>query len=315
MKRHIPFIAILLLVIVTFAVGPSGASDQFPQVGVVVDLSDTSDHYLLVREEGGRKIVKQIDVLTPLYEKDVLWVSCQRKAEDQESKAISITLQLAGTEGEKELTAKNSPYVLERKSPCSIFRNFTGYLQDVARSIFAGMNEDYHRAQLTSLAVRGHDGHLFMPLIGRSGALLEAGARDLHLAWKGGCPPYALRIRAERTEKPLAEMSDLQETHVHLKGMVLETVDYVLEIEDSRGQHLIRHFQAVPSSKLPELPNKAFSEAKSKSEIQLRETIYAAWLIKQDQVLWSMEAYQRVADIAPEFHPAELLRLRLEGNL
>ena len=283
----------------------------------MVGLNAPSDCYLLMREENGKRDKKTIEVLTPLYEKDVLWVKCQRKAGDQdeglESEEIKITLQLA--DGVKVLTFKDGPYPLESKPPHSILRNFTGYLHDVIDSLFAESNKNYHQAQLTSLAVRGHDGHLFMPLVGRCKALLAAGVRDLHLAWKGGCPPYALRIRAERTGKPLAEMRGLQEAHVHLKGLALETVDYVLEIEDNSGQHLIRHIQAVPSSKLPKLPNQAFSEAKSNSEIQLRETVYAAWLIKQDQVLWSLEAYQRVADIAPEFYPAELLRLRLEGNL
>ncbi len=264
-----------------------------------------------MREKHGERHEIEIEVLTPLYEKDVLWVRRQRK--DLESEEIRITLQLA--DGVKVLTFKDGPYPLEGKPPHSILRNFTEYLHDVIGSLFKGSNNNYHQAQLTSLAVRGHDGHLFMPLVGRCKALLAAGVRDLHLAWKGGCPPYDLRIRAERTRKPLAEIGDLQEAHVHLKGLALETVDYVLEIEDNSGQHLIRHIQAVPFSKLPKLPNQAFSEAKSNSEIQLRETVYAAWLIKQDQVLWSLEAYQRVANIAPEFYPAELLRLRLEGNL
>lgn len=308
MKRFLLFVAIFLLSTAGFAISET---DGPPQVGIVVNLNAPSNCYLLKREKHKDPI--KVEVLTPLYEKDVLWVRCQHKAGGLEREEIRITLQLA--DGIKVLTFKDGPYPLESKPPHSILRNFTGYLHDVINSLFKGLNNNYHQAQLTSLAVRGHDGHLFMPLVGRCKAFLAAGVRDLHLAWKGGCPPYALRIRAERTGKPLAEMSDLQKAHVHLKGLALETVDYVLEIEDNSGQHLIRHIQAVPSSKLPKLPNQAFSEAKSNSEIQLRETVYAAWLIKQDQVLWSLEAYQRVADIAPEFYPAELLRLRLEGNL
>jgi len=312
MKPFFLFVAIFLLSTAGFA---GSEADGPPQVGIVVNLNAPSDYYLLMREKHGERdrIPIKVEVLTPLYEKDVLWVRYQRKTESLESEEIRITLQLA--DGVKVLTFKDGPYPLESKPPHSILRNFTGYLHDVINSLFKGLNNNYHQAQLTSLAVRGHDGHLFMPLVGRCKALLAAGVRDLHLAWKGGRPPYALRIRAERTGKPLAEMSGLQEAHVHLKGLALETVDYVLEIEDNSGQHLIRHIQAVPSSKLPKLPNQAFSEAKSNSEIQLRETVYAAWLIKQDQVLWSLEAYQRVANIAPEFYPAELLRLRLEGNL
>lgn len=310
MKRFLLFVAIFLLSTAGFA---GSEADGPPQVGIVVNLNAPSDCYLLMREKHGKGDKIKVEVLTPLYEKDVLWVRCQRKAGGLESEETRITLQLA--DGVKVLTFKDGPYPLESKPPHSILRNFTGYLHDVINSLFAELNDNYHQAQLTSLAIRGHDGHLFMPLVGRCKALLAAGVRDLHLAWKGGCPPYALRIRAERTGKPLAEMSELQETHVHLKGLTLETVDYVLEIEDNSGQHLIRHIQAIPSSKLPKLPNQAFSETKSNSEIQLRETVYAAWLIKQDQVLWSLEAYQRVADIAPEFYPAELLRLRLEGNL
>ncbi len=314
MKRLVVFTAIFLLSAAGIA---TSAGDQHPQVGIVVHLNAPSDRYLLMREEDGKRVEEKIDVLIPLYENDVLWIRGQRKpkdaAKDLESGEISVTLQLA--DGEKVLTSKDSPYRMERKPPLSVFSNFTGPLQDLIHSLFLGLNDDYHRAKLTSLAVRGHEGHLFMPLIGRSGALLAAGARDLHLAWRGGYPPYVLRIRSEKAEKPLAEMSGLHEAHVHLKGLALGPGDYVLEIKDTRGQHLTRNFQAVPPISLPPLPNQAFSEARSKAEIRLRETVYAAWLTEQDPVLWSLEAYQRMADIAPEFYPAELLRLRLEGEL
>jgi hypothetical protein len=286
-------------------------------VGIVVRLNASTDHYQLTREVGGKRVEQAIDVLMPLYENDVLWVSCQRKDNGEgESEKIRMTLQLA--DGEKGLTCEDNPYTLKRQSPHSVFGNFAGFLQEVVHSLFEGLNDNYHRAQLTSLAVRPagreRDEPLFMSLIGRSGARLAAGVRDLHLAWSGGQAPYTIRIRAAGAAKPLVAMNGLQETHVHLQGVALQQGDYAFEIEDAR-ERLSRTLRAVPPSEIPALPRQAFSEAKSTAETQLQATVYAAWLSEQKPPLWSLEAYQHVIDIAPEFYPAKLLRLRLEGAL
>jgi len=90
---------------------------------------------------------------------------------------------------------------------------------------------------------------------------------------------------------------------------------YTLESEDASDQQLTRHLQAIPPTEIPALLQQVLSEARSKTEKQLRNTGYAAWLIKHDPLIRSLETYLRVAGISTEFYPAELLRLRLEGEL
>lgn len=318
MRRFNSFSIIFLLSVAGFMVGHHAEGDSsHPQVGVVVGLNAPSDRYQLSREKDGKRVEEVVDLLMPLYEHDIVWMSCLDTAKEASNgstdKWIRMTLQVA--DGEKVITCEDSPYTLTKKAPYSVLINFTGSLKEVVLSLFKGLNDQRQSAQLIALATRGQQGPLFMPLIGYSEARLAVGDRDLYLAWIGGFPPYTLRISAEGAEKPLVVMSMLEETRARIKNLPLQTNRYILEIKDTRNQQLTRHFQAVAFDHIPALPRQAFGEAKNTIDKQLRETIFAAWLSEQDPPMWSLEAYQRVAAIAHEFYPAELLRLRLEGKL
>jgi hypothetical protein len=319
MRRYISFSIIFLLGIAGFMVGRHAEGDSLhPQVGIVVGLNAPNDRYQLTREKDGKRVKEMVDLLMPLYEHDILWMSCldttkETKSNGSTNERIHMALQVA--DGEKVITCEDSPYTLTKKEPYSVISNFTGSLKEAVLSIFRGLNDQHQSAQLITLAIRGQEGPLFMPLIGHSGARLAAGGRDLYLSWIGGSPPYALRISVEGAEKPLVEMSMLEETRAHIKSLPLKFNKYNLEIEDARNQRLTRHFQVVAFDNIPVPPGQAFTKAKSTLEKQLRETIIAAWLSEQDPPMWSLEAYQRVVDIAPRFYPAKLLRLRLEGRL
>ncbi|MGD8914510.1 MAG: hypothetical protein PVJ68_17510 [Candidatus Thiodiazotropha sp.] len=281
-------------------------------------LNASSDNYHLTREQDGKRVEETVDLLMPLYEHDILWMSCLDKDKEATSNGstderVRMTLQVA--DGEKEITCEDSPYTLTKKEPYSVISNITESLKEVVLSIFKGLNDQHQRAQLVSLATRGQQSPLFMPLIGQSGAWVAEGDRDLYLSWRGGSPPYAVCIREEGADKPLVKMSMLEETRVHIKSLPLITNKYKLEIEDARSQQLIRHFHVVTFDHMPVPPGQVFAEVTNTFEKQLRETLLAAWLSEQDPPMWSFEAYQRVVDIAPKFYPAELLRLRLEGKL
>jgi hypothetical protein len=223
-----------------------------------------------------------------------------------------MTIQVA--DGEKELTCEDSPYTLIKQAHYSVVSNFTGLIKEKVLSLFKGLHDQY-QTQLISLIVRGDQGPLFMPLIGQSGARLVAGARDLNLPWIGGYPPYNLRISEQGAEKPLVELNLIKERRVNIKGLALKAGNYILELKDARNQQLSRRFQAVALDHIPELKQQVFGEVRNPLDKQLCDTIYAAWLSEQDPLKWSLEAYQRVVGIAPNFYPAELLRLRLEGKL
>ena len=311
MRQRISSILLTLLSIAVVPIGSIVAADS-PVVGIIVDLNAPTGCYQLNRDG---KTVKEIDVLMPLNENDKLSVicPCEEKGKAAKAQETFITLQLAS--GEKVLTCKDGTYVLKKEQPLSLLGNIVDFHKEWISSWFKGLHNSYYHARLTSLAVRGHDGRLFTPLVGHTRVNLAAGMRDLHLAWSGGVSPYALRISNKKGVKPFVEMNGLKHGRVLLKGVTLDVGDYTLEIEDSRGQRLIRDFQTIPPEKVPRFPHQESSEMRSKTEKQLYETIYAAWLIEQDPLLWSLEAYQRVSKIASDFYPAELLRLRLEGDI
>jgi hypothetical protein len=317
MRQYTSVLINLLLGIAGFVSELHAEDDSlFPQVGIVVELSAPSDRYQLSREEQGRRVKKEVKLLMPLYEYDILWVSCTDNNKDRSSASpyerIRMTVQVSS--GEKVLTCEDSPYALTKEAPYSLLSNFTGSLKEAVLSVYKGLHNQY-QAQLISLVVRGEKGPLFMPLIGQTGARIAAGVRDLNLPWVGGYPPYVLRISEEGSEKPLIELNMLNERRVRIKELPLKVGSYVLELRDARSQKLTRHFQAVSLDRVPELDRQVFGEVRNKLDKKLRETLYAAWLSEQDQLMWSLEAYQRVVGIAPNFYPAELLHLRLEGKL
>jgi hypothetical protein len=290
---------------------------KYPQVGMVVGLNATGDRYQLSREVGGRRKQMVVRLLMPLYERDILWVDCletnKNRRSDSINQRIRMTIQVA--DGEKVITCEDSPYTLIKKEPHSVVSNFTMSLKKTVLSLFNGLNNQYQSDQLISLATRGQETPLFMPLIGNSGAKLAVGDRDLYLVWNGGVPPYALSLIEEGEKKPVVEMNMLNESHANIKGLSLGIGIYTLQIEDANKKQLRRSFQTVALDRIPTHPGQAFVDVRSKAEKRLNDTVFAAWLSMQDPPMWSLEAYQRVVDIAPQFYPAELLRLRLEGKL
>ncbi len=311
MKRVIFYIAILLVCAAGSKTGRAVACEASRQVGLVVGLNAPSDHYHLIRKENGNIKEVEIDVFIALCENDEIRVNCRRDKKDGEENRIIIQL----SDGEKVLTCKTTPYTLAGKSPYYMLNNFGVYLSELVDFFFGGLNDSYHSASLAALSVRGCDGPLNMSMVGHSEAYLTAGIRNLYLAWSGGYPPYTLHILKGQSKDHLAKVEGLEETRAKINEVALEPGEYSMEIEDSCGQRVRRRFQAILPEKLPAPPFHESGVASSNVEKQLWETIYAAWLIEQDPILWSLEAYQRISADCSGFYPAELLRLRLEGKL
>ncbi len=57
-------------------------------------------------------------------------------------------------------------------------------------------------------------------------------------------------------------------------------------------------------AKLPDYPTQLQDKAIPEN---MRQTLQAAWLIKQDDITWSFEAYQQISDIADNYGPAREL--------
>ena len=287
-------------------------------VGYVKHLSAPSDCYMLVRKTDGHKVSQRVDIFTLLYEGDVIRVACSHKCSsvtgNDKMGKIDITLQLA--DSEKVLKCSDEEFVLPKRKPHSVMRGILVALGDVLERYWPfGLHDDYYHAKLVSLAVRGRGSRLFMPLVGCSGSRLVEGARNLRLAWCGGIPPYVLRIRAATLSKPITELSGLEKPRTRIEGLKLELGGYDIEVADAQHRFFTRRLEVVPRAALPTPPAEALRGARDGPDRLLSETIYAAWLSEQDDGVWMLEAYQRVADIASQYYPAALLQVQLEGEI
>lgn len=290
------------------------AGDQRAEVGFVQNLNAPLDRYRLERDDQSA----QLGPGTPLQENDVLWIKCTRHEGDANKEEIQITIQLAN--GAKVITCKQSPYRLTGTMPWGVTGQNPG---DRTEDFVSSLTQMHKKRYLAILALRGgttpsESGTplpMLMPLIGRHGGRLAAGKRDLHLAWNGGGSPYSLQLRIPNGATPVAARHGLQEAKVNLTGLDLRPGSYELVVTDARGQVLIRRFEAVPSDSLPASPQATFVNQGDQRLRCLHETAYAYWLSAKDRGLWMLEAYQHVAGIASEFYPAELVRLKLEGEL
>jgi hypothetical protein len=295
-------------------VSAATAGDQPAQVGYVQYLNAPSDCYLLLRNNR----IEEVGLGMSLEENDVLWIGGMPCDDDlnKKEKDIKIILQLAN--GKAELTCINSPFELKGKKPLNQLSNFWAWAKDII-SLLTPLH-----AKKYQMIVRGGGSTsksrralpLYMPLIARAGGRVMAGRPDLYLAWVGGYPPYNLQLAAENDVDATTKRDGLQESRVILTRLDLRPGSYELMITDGRGRVLTRRFKAVAPDELPVPQHEAFFIPRDNNPLlRLHETAYASWLSDQDRGLWMLEAYQRVADIASEFYPAELIRLELESEL
>lgn len=316
--RLIAYLVVLLTIVMTLSIKPVMSGDSPRQVGMVIYLNAQTDHYKLKRNDQ----IYPVAVATILEDKDVLSIECGRSDKESKTEEISITLQLA--EGEKHLTCKDSPYKI--KSQYLTKENNAqikiGNFLDWAGKVIA-TSLDSLQSKTYSAIVRGDNTHshsqqslpLYMPIICRAGGRMETGRSDLHLAWIGGYPPFKLRLTEANGHRVLAEREEVEASSITLHRLDLLPDNYELVITDAKGRTMKRHFQVVVQESVPMPPHVDFTDIKDPPLARLRETAYAAWLSDQNRGVWTLEAYQRVADIAPVYYPAELMRRKLADGL
>jgi hypothetical protein len=285
---------------------PVVAVDAKTCVGIVMSYEGSNEHYTI--KHHGRD--KPISLLMPLYEGDKLVLNCAA------SPARRVTLEL--NQGKKDVECRDSPYVLTKIESYNLFSNISDFVWSKIANLVNDLHEERSGAQLASLAgrpVAPTNPRLFSPVLGRSGSRMSAGNREFFLAWAGGKPPYAVRLTSVHTGRALAHSRRLREPRAHLRELRLDEGRYHVRISDADGQSLERSIDVVPASALPEHPLPTDEGVVGVRDTQLRDTIYAAWLLDQNRRLWSLEAYQRVAGLAHDNYPAQLLRQKLEGSL
>ncbi len=121
------------------------------------------------------------------------------------------------------------------------------------------------------------------PIVGE-GAQVGAGRRDLQLAWRGGCKPFAVRVVAA-DGRVLHDQTGLTERRLHLTGVELPAGRYAIVIADGSGGHFEAPLEAVAAP--PALPDDIAGATGAVGDVAR-----GAWWLTQAGANWRLAAYE-----------------------
>lgn len=260
------------------------------QVGNIDDFNGTLTDYTIKR--GDQTIA--MEVYAPLYPDDRIYVSENHFVDIRQCGEIH------------RITHQDSPYPVQSKQ-CQVIgltdniwlgiKDFVKYIVTIVHAPSVGT---YTKSEKELLA---------MPILNRTFYViptLQAGKRALSLQWFGGKSPYQVQIAT-------AEKEILWQTETNTRLVKTEKIHfqaghtYWLIIAANHAKYPIElEFEAV--AKLPDYP--APLQEKTIPE-KMRRTLQAGWLVEQDSIKWSFEAYQQLSDIADNYGPARELQKAL----
>ncbi|MDM8567905.1 hypothetical protein QUF50_00025 [Thiotrichales bacterium HSG1] len=206
-----------------------------------------------------------------------------------------IELYLNGGEKVVKVEQKNSPFTITEDAQVPVSAN----------ELWIWMKErfgDWHKLT-QKLAVSGSSNTIDMPLLSNieEPVSLIAKDRTLYLQWGGGQTPYTVEVH-KRFDSLASKSSST--TMVKMDTVKFDAnSSYRIKVLDSKGQSFMGGFKVVELTTMP-VNNTTLN---SKLPIEVRRTLQATWLAKQNNGRWIFEAYQQVAPL-DNYQPAKLLR-------
>jgi hypothetical protein len=166
-----------------------------------------------------------------------------------------------------------------------------GKLATIITSVIPMLDDEYRLAG--TAASRGgdscgKDGAVVKPIevpILAGGANIVAGERDLPLAWRGGCPPFVVKVLSG--DDSLVYRESIAGWQVRLDDVRLTAGSYVVVVADADGRPFKADLVAVKDG--PVLPPDLASDSSN-----LGVTAQAAWLARQDAGRWRLESFERL---------------------
>jgi len=296
-KNNIHFLKVLFLVTLSsFTFSTTATAGLVNRAAVVETVNGlpTSVFYIL---RGEKKL--EVFPTRVLQEGDKLWITEPKNNAFQEKRNY-VKLSFGGSQSET-VTYEHSPYLVKKRDTAlSIPENVIAETETWFSSLFK------HYLESVVVIVRKDAASLSIPLLSKHQAKMVAGERMLHLAWQGRNAPYSVQVYQANTQKPFFEkMSDSKQ--VQFEKRKLNVGCYRVVVSDANRQTIEGHFQVVES--LPSTSKQVEQEIKASSLSEFaKRTLFAAWLIQQEQGAWQFEAYQQIAGIAKEYQPALLVR-------
>jgi hypothetical protein len=117
------------------------------------------------------------------------------------------------------------------------------------------------------------------------GARIVAGQRDLPLAWRGGCPPFVVKVLSGTDS--LVYRESIEGWQVRLDDVPLSPGKYTVVVTDVHGQRLEAALEAVNEG--PVLPADLAADSSNLGVIA-----QAVWLASQDGGRWRLESFERL---------------------
>jgi len=208
-----------------------------------------------------------------------------------------------------KVTPEDSPYVIPVSAAPP---GFVARLGDVLIALAARLRQQQVKAAATvSLSGRGEEITLTMPLLDEQRSKLRSDATRVFLAWRGGTPPYRVKLTSLTADADLGRAEGVEEPRVGLQlamsPMPIGTIE--VDLQDSAGGHASSSIEIIPSHRVPAVP-KGLSDQDMPPD--LKRVLAADWLSRQNRREWGFQAYQLAAQDASTFEPARLLRDCLE---
>lgn len=281
------------------------ALPAWANVGYVLTFSGPSDDFELLRNSKRMLMAKN----QPLEQGDKICVLKKSSSNGTIDNSVTIAL---GAGELVTLTYKDTHYdngqrKLYPVEASTVIPTVLGNLKDSLIKWFDDLQK--HHVHLISIYSKGEQQNsqpLKIPLLATEQKLL-AGKNTLSLGWLGGKPPYRVQLMVQGSKEQWTE-DHLQTATVtfNFKDVSLKTGHYLVEVSDAnqdKKQSVKHPFEVVADSEI--LQDEAVKAIQTLPESSRRIWL-ASWFAQRPE--WRLEAYQQVAPIADQSHPALLVK-------
>lgn len=239
-------------------------------VGVVAEYRPAAGRFTFTRQPGA--VVVPVQIGSVVMSGDRLTLPA----------AASVIVQLAN--GEVASFKGPGTFAVPAAPPlgkvASILQSMSALLDDDYRIAGTAASRGGEKCEQTGGDVNPIDVPILVP-----GARVIAGQRDLPLAWRGGCPPFVVRVLSGKDS--LIHRESIEGWQVRLDDVPMTVGQYSVAITDAAGRRFTADLTA--EARGPEMPPDLATDTSSLGVIA-----QAAWLAGQDGGRWRLESFERL---------------------
>ncbi len=257
----------------------AGAADSRQSVGVVAEYRPAAGRFVFARSQGQQQVPVRIGTVAMAGDRISLPAGSSLQLHLADDKTWSV--QGPGT--------FDVPSVAPRGKWLSIFSSIPALFDDEYRLAGTAASRGGEACGGAGKTVAPID----VPILA-GGARIVAGKRDVPLAWRGGCEPFAVSVRSNGGIVVLRESIAVRQ--VRLDNVPLSVGRYTVAIRDATGAQFEATLEAV--SQGPTVP------AELAEDITVLGVIaQAVWIADQVGGRWRMESFERLRPLIREGDP------------